>query len=251
MGQRKLSANAVVFSQPVERLHNVLPPPREDLDKCLAVLFTGPCRPTPTDYKCMPLLVHHTVVLNALHWLHLYHCNYTDIQISESNLVSYSKEEPPVYVVHCPGSGSTPAESVASNDNNLERGIEDGDCPFAVHAMTGTDLVSMSYEERIATALSYFEGGGEVLAYGHERDPASIYHNPQLYPGMFPWLFPYGLGRFENFLIQTRLERARHIHHLLMYTDRRFQIDEFFPFIVFNQEQIRGSTHRGYLLTER
>ncbi|KAL6304469.1 hypothetical protein BKA93DRAFT_732937 [Sparassis latifolia] len=200
-----------MFPQPVERLHNVLPPPREDPDKCLAVLFTGPCKPSPADYKCTPLLVRHTVILNALRWLRLNHCNYKDIQISHSNLASYSEEEPPVYIVHRPSSGSTPAESVASNDNELERGVEDGECPFPMHAMTGTDLVSMSYEEKIATALSYFEGGGKVLAYGHERNPASMYHNPQLYPGMFPWLFPYGLRGFENFLIQTRLERARHI----------------------------------------
>ncbi|GBE88471.1 hypothetical protein SCP_1302870 [Sparassis crispa] len=120
MGQRKLSANAVVFPQPVERLHNILPPPREDLDKCLAVLFTGPCKPSPADYKCMPLLVRHTIILNALRWLRLNHCDYEDIQISHSNLASYSEEEPSVYVVHHPSSGSTPAASVASNDNELE-----------------------------------------------------------------------------------------------------------------------------------
>ncbi|EPT00898.1 hypothetical protein FOMPIDRAFT_1102538, partial [Fomitopsis schrenkii] len=36
-----------------------------------------------------------------------------------------------------------------------------------------------------------------------------------------------------------------------MYSDRRFQTDYYFPFITFNQEQIRGSTRGGYLLTER
>ncbi|EPT05110.1 hypothetical protein FOMPIDRAFT_1100476, partial [Fomitopsis schrenkii] len=36
-----------------------------------------------------------------------------------------------------------------------------------------------------------------------------------------------------------------------MYADRCFQTDEYFPFIVFNHEQIRGSSRGGYLMTER
>ncbi|KAI0361479.1 hypothetical protein OH77DRAFT_1360707, partial [Trametes cingulata] len=36
-----------------------------------------------------------------------------------------------------------------------------------------------------------------------------------------------------------------------LYGDRRFQYDRCFPFIVFNQEQIRGSAQGGYLLTAR
>ncbi|EIW58460.1 uncharacterized protein TRAVEDRAFT_79820, partial [Trametes versicolor FP-101664 SS1] len=36
-----------------------------------------------------------------------------------------------------------------------------------------------------------------------------------------------------------------------MFSDRRFQTDRYFPFIAYNQEQIRASTTGGYLLTER
>ncbi|KAI0355614.1 hypothetical protein OH77DRAFT_1359515, partial [Trametes cingulata] len=36
-----------------------------------------------------------------------------------------------------------------------------------------------------------------------------------------------------------------------LYADRRFQTDRYFPFVVFNQEQVRASTTGGYLLTER
>ncbi|EIW61749.1 uncharacterized protein TRAVEDRAFT_105289, partial [Trametes versicolor FP-101664 SS1] len=36
-----------------------------------------------------------------------------------------------------------------------------------------------------------------------------------------------------------------------MYADRRFQVDRYFPFVAFNQEQIRASTTGGFLLTER
>ena len=50
-GQRKLSGNAIVFAQPVAKFSKVLPPPREDIDDCLVVLFTGSQAPTAADYK--------------------------------------------------------------------------------------------------------------------------------------------------------------------------------------------------------
>ena len=109
----------------------------------------------------------------------------------------------------------------------------------------------MSYDAKVAHAVKHFNSGQPMLAFGHNDNPASMYHNPSLYPGMFPWLYPYGLGGFENPNITTRLSRIEHIRHLLMYADRRFQTDEYFPLIAFNQEQIRGSTRGGYLLTKR
>ncbi|KAI9059279.1 hypothetical protein FKP32DRAFT_1580180, partial [Trametes sanguinea] len=68
---------------------------------------------------------------------------------------------------------------------------------------------------------------------------------------MFPWLFPYGLGGFENDLIRKRIRRSELIRALLLYADRRFERDRCFPFIVFNHEQIRASAGGGYLLTAK
>ncbi|RDX51842.1 hypothetical protein OH76DRAFT_1346514, partial [Lentinus brumalis] len=47
------------------------------------------------------------------------------------------------------------------------------------------------------------------------------------------------------------LRTAPHVRALLLYADRRFQTDRCFPFIVFNQNQIRSSAQGGYLLTAR
>jgi hypothetical protein len=43
-------------------------------------------------------------------------------------------------------------------------------------------------------AAKHLDDGGKVLAIGHSKEPQSIWRNPKLYPQMFPWLFPYGLG---------------------------------------------------------
>lgn len=46
MGMQKMKANVIAFESPVAKVYHELPPPREDLDDILAILFTGPCKPT-------------------------------------------------------------------------------------------------------------------------------------------------------------------------------------------------------------
>ena len=54
-GMRKMKANIVAFESPVPKIYNILPPPR-DLDEMLAILFTGPCKPTKKDFARTPLV---------------------------------------------------------------------------------------------------------------------------------------------------------------------------------------------------
>ena len=63
---RKMVAHAIAFELPVARVYHSLPPPVEDLDETLAILFTGPCKPTSSKYKHTPLLVCKKAVACAL-----------------------------------------------------------------------------------------------------------------------------------------------------------------------------------------
>ncbi|EPT00897.1 hypothetical protein FOMPIDRAFT_47466, partial [Fomitopsis schrenkii] len=56
----------------------------------------------------------------------------------------------------------------------------------------------MSYDARLAAAVKHFTSGEPMLAVGHDSTPASMYGNSDLYLGLFPWLYPYGEGGFEN-----------------------------------------------------
>ncbi|TFK59780.1 hypothetical protein BDN72DRAFT_943335, partial [Pluteus cervinus] len=75
-------------------------------------------------------------------------------------------------------------------------------------------------------------------------------HNPQLYPSMFPWLFPYGYGGLGT-PKKIPISDAEHKRHLLMYHDKRFQTDIYFPFVAFSHEQIKAATTGGFLATDR
>lgn len=250
-GQRYLAANVIVFGQPVDRVYTTLPPPRADIEACLAILFVGSARPSDEDVRRTPFLVRHRKVMAALRWLKLNHPLYTDLTISQANMDSYPQDTPPVGIVYRPAPSSTPAESLPVYETSSERETATGDAPFVVHGLDGPELARMSYDAKIALAVKHLDDGHAALAYGHYSQPESIYHNSTLYPGMFPWLYPYGLGGFENEHMLTRLHRSDHIRACLQYEDRRFQTDRCFPFIVFNQEQIRSSSQGGYLLTSR
>lgn len=251
MGQRFLAANVVVFGQPVARAYDVLPPPRQDIEQTLAILFVGPAKPTDTDVRRTPFLLRSTMVRLALEWLSCNNEAYSQVRFSPENLAEYPEDEPPVGIVYHQTRDVASGESSAVYQSRSELGVSKGDCPFVVHCLVGEDLANMTYDEKVTRAVIYFREGGKALAVGHDRDPQSIYHNSALFPGMFPWLYPYGLGGFENSRMLHRLDHASHVRVNLLYADRQFQTDRCFPFIVFNHQQIRASVQGGYLLTRR
>ncbi|KAI0355693.1 hypothetical protein OH77DRAFT_1402759, partial [Trametes cingulata] len=224
-GQRYLAANVIVFGQPVDRVYDILPPPRSDMEECLAILFVGSARPSDQDVQRTPFLVRHHRVMEALQWLKLNHRLYYEIEISSTNLASYPEDAPPVGVIYRPSESGVQAESLPVYETTSDRFTSSGDVPFIVHGLNAPDLARMTYDAKVALAIRHFDGGNPALAYGHNAQPESIYHNSNLYPAMFPWLYPYGRGGFENEHIEARLDRKVHIRENLMYGDRRFQVD--------------------------
>jgi len=55
------------------------------------------------------------------------------------------------------------------------------------------------------------------------------------------------IGSIDNIDMSDTMHKRR----LLMYHDKRFQMDAHFPLIAFNQEQLKNGTTGGYLMTEK
>ncbi|KAI9061410.1 hypothetical protein FKP32DRAFT_1575942, partial [Trametes sanguinea] len=140
-----LKANAILFEQPVTRIYNVLPPPRAELNECLAIVFTGTAKPSSEDFVRTPFIVRRQVVLDALRWLKLNHTQYMDMEISLENLAEYEDGEPAVYVLY----RETQSANYDSEDNVPVYASDDvmdsaeGPCPFAIHALTVEELGEM------------------------------------------------------------------------------------------------------------
>ena len=252
-GMHKMKCNAIMFENPMPKIYQRLPPPIDDLDEVLAFIFTGPCRPTPEDLERTPLLVRRHKIADALEWLKLNHSDYFDLNIDYDNLKAYPEKGPPVVVTYRSAGSNKEPEATSAYDNDEEDGVEDGPCPFVVNGVTGEQLETLSLQAMVAKAAKHLrEDNGGVLAIGHDAKPQSIYHNPQLYPMMFPCLFPYGLGGIGGVNGEAiHMSEIMHKRKLLMYHDKRFQMDAYFPLVAFNHEQIKNSTTGGYLLTEK
>ncbi|TFK57784.1 hypothetical protein BDN72DRAFT_749922, partial [Pluteus cervinus] len=187
-------SHVIAFESPIPKVYDKLPPSMDDLDEVLAILFTGPTRPTQKEFARTPLLVRKNYVMNALDWLKLNHSDYTDIEISEENMEQYPDDLPPVTIQYKQMDSNKVPETMDLINYDDEDGVDTGDCPFIVHGLSSNAITTETAESLKATALKHMNTGGKILAIGQSSQPESLYNNPSLYPQMFPWLFPYGVG---------------------------------------------------------
>ena len=143
-GLRKMASHVIAFESPVPKVYHRLPPPVEDLDEVLAVLFTGPCKPTEEEFKRTPLLIRRKNVAHALEWLKLNHSDYIDLDMSYEELNRYPEDKPPVSIHFQHSLTNKVEEGTSVFDDAPDDGVEDGDCPFVVHGLTGEQLTAKS-----------------------------------------------------------------------------------------------------------
>jgi hypothetical protein len=240
-----MHANAIMFAQPALKVYLKLPPSRDEISEVLAFIFTGSSAPTQEDFDRTPMLVRRQKVADALEWLKLNHEDYSDLEISQKNLLSYAHRDIPVAVDYRRTEGeptdSIPADARSVFDKNLEHGTMDGECTFAVHGLTGAEYSTASMSTIKAVALQHLTQKGDMLAIGRADIPESLYNNVTAYPGMFPWLFPYGKGGIGHPVHKNKLGDMTRKRNLLLYHDKRFQTDDYFPMVAFNHEQLKGS----------
>jgi hypothetical protein len=252
-GHYKMVANVISWPNPVVKVYAALPPPREDLDDVLAIIFTGTEPPTEEDSKRSPLLVRRKKVLQALEWLKLNNRDYEEVLIDHEALASYDEEGIPVVVYH------RPIPSVQGNQpglamplyNEEERGSEYGPCPYSVHGLSTTKFSDLTPTKRKDIALQWLTEGGGALGVGRGANPLSLYDNPTLYTQMFPWLFPYGLGGVGGVSPVRRVSESKHCKWLLGYSDRRFQMESHFVITAFNHQQIKTSSSKSFVMVKR
>ena len=75
------------------------------------------------------------------------------------------------------------AEKLAVNQSpEDDDGVDEGDCPFVVHTLTGAQYEKKTGKQLRALAMHHLMSGGRSLGIGHAEKPESTYNNPQLYP---------------------------------------------------------------------
>ncbi|TFK31823.1 hypothetical protein BDQ12DRAFT_701429 [Crucibulum laeve] len=200
----KMTSNAIMFATPTVKVYKILPP-------ILAILFTGSAQPTQDDFNCTPMLVQR----NKLN-----HADYSDLEISNKNLESYPLKDVSVLVDYCHITNGINPAAMAMHDD-----IED-----SIHGLTGTEYSSLSLQALKAKAFQHLESKGKMLGIGHKE--------------IFPWLFPYGFGGIGQQKLQGIVSEEAHKKHLLLYHNKQFQMDFYFPMISFNLDQPKAGMTR-------
>jgi hypothetical protein len=95
------------------------------------------------------------------------------------------------------------------------------------------------------------KAGSNYIEVPHGSKAVNEFHNPHLFPMLYPTLFPYGVGGMGDDRRRSRLGLKRHVKHLFSSADRRFQEHYSFLFTAFNMIQRHTLLLRTHYKAER
>src|SRR3984957_4650754 len=255
--QRGFKGHVIVYPQDPSAIAQKLPPAMEEIVSPICVLFVGSKIPDERWLKehAKPLVVRPTKIRRALIWLRDHNRLYKDIEINENVLREMDECCIPPYNIELL-SPNIAHEARTSRYDGLDTLIPDTlpvdntECPWQNVVISNIDSSAPSNELR-AAAMRHVKMGGGYLQIPREPSPVNEFDNPNLFPLMYPTLFPYGIGGFDDRKRAVKLSMKRHVKHLLHLSDRRFQEHPTFIFLAFNILQRRTMLLQTKLKTEK
>lgn len=245
--QRALRGHVIVYPQNPDTVARVLPPSIEDIVTPICVIFIGSSPPTQEwiRKKARPLTVRADRVRAALVWLKANNPLYQDITINEPVLTALaSGAELPIHVEHIlPQKAQDVLQSrydVFDDQPSEGETTNNDEIPFENVVIADVDGHASSNELRAAAMRHLKDHGGGYIEIPHDAHPVNEFKNKDLFPMMYPTLFPYGIGGVEDCSRTTKLSFEGHLQHMLKLADRRFQEHPSFIFTAFNMLQRRA-----------
>ncbi|KAJ3935926.1 MAG: hypothetical protein NXY57DRAFT_1046398 [Lentinula lateritia] len=215
--QRGLKGNIIVYPQKPTALAKVLPPSLEDLTAPICVIFVGSSRPSQEwlRNKAKPLTARPKVVRDALIWLKSHNKWYRDIKIDFDFLASLPDEFVLPVHVECVESG----ESEDSLTAGYDPARTSSSTPPVIPESSDQYNEEVSFENANATmnelraaAMRHIKfKGGSYIEIPHDTEPMNEFFNPSLFPMIYPTLFPYGIGGFEDYSRSEPVSLKRHL----------------------------------------
>ena len=243
--QRGMRGHVIMHAQRPDVVAELLPPSIEDIVSPICVIYSGATPPTQDwlKKKAKPLAVRADKVRKALIWLKAHNYLYRHITINMAVLDEINRlGHLPFHVEHIPAQRSD-NDSLTSGYTNefppMEMEADDKKIPFESVLITDVDGHASSNVLRAAAIRHFNRIEKGYLEMPHSAKPESEFWNPQLFPKLYPSLFPYGIGGFEDSRRVHRISLRDQTRHFLNLADRRFQTHPSFMFMVFNILQRR------------
>ena len=241
--QRGLKGHTIIYPQEPDKLASLLPPSIEETLTFICVVFVGKSKMTNTwlREKAKPLVVRREKVRSALVWLKRNNPLYKDIEISESNLDSLPLEDVLPYHVEHVDKDDAQEVLVSRYDNSTELPNEPTtESRFDSVVVADVDAHTPVNQLRAAAVRHVKTQGKLFVRVGHGAEPMNEFNNVDLFPKLYPTLFPYGCGGFEDRCRKKPISMKEHVKTIFSWHDNRFQTHYSFLFTVFNMLQRRA-----------
>ncbi|TDL18174.1 hypothetical protein BD410DRAFT_694577, partial [Rickenella mellea] len=222
--QRGMKGHIIIYPQRPDEIATILPPSVDDIVTPICVIFVGSSPPTQEwlRTKAKPLSVRREKVRSALQWLQIHNPLYSDVQINHEMLNALDDEQIlPFHVQHVlPNEAADSLTSRYDSNNSVHNNIpacldaSAAQIPFENVVITDVDGLTPANELRAAAVRHVKEKKGGYIQIPHDPEPVNEFFNPELFPMIYPTLFPYGMGGFEDSRRCGRLSMKRQVKHL-------------------------------------
>ncbi|KZT53695.1 hypothetical protein CALCODRAFT_528396, partial [Calocera cornea HHB12733] len=262
--QRYSRGNVLVLPQDTARLHNVLPPPMDDVRDSFVAIFAGHEPPTPEMLRrVQPVKANANTVRTIIAFLlernKAYTCtteefpdgpatfsarNFSTLFPDAEGQCAQSTILPCVEVGHVQLQDPQSAVESDISDRNVFQDaiIEPTDFFVEASGYTTASSSTASYDAMKADALAHcLDRRGTFLVSTSGTRPVQDFRNEYLLTWMFPHLDPFGLGGFDDPRRSPPVSMSRQLAHMLRLADRRYQQDPAFAFVFHNIIQKRQS----------
>ena len=244
--QRGFRGHTIFHQQDVSKLATLLPPSLEEILAPICVLFIGSRKPTLEWIRehAKPLVVRAHVVRRALKWLIANNPLYAAVRVNDAVLLQIEREGGLMYDVLCAEDKDASNTTVCSYADFVPS-VPSTDRDEPIHHIAFENVVitdldqSATPHDMRAAALRHLRSGKPFFLYSHSSSPQSEYRNSDLFPSLYPTLFPYGTGGFEDTRRYPKVSMRAQARHLLNIADDRFRKHPSFIFSVFNVLQRR------------
>ncbi|KAG1738071.1 hypothetical protein EDD22DRAFT_982342 [Suillus occidentalis] len=225
--QRGIKGHIIIYPQRPEGIASILPPPVANIITPICVIFVGSCPPSHAwlKEKAKPLIAHREKVCTALVWLKKNNHLYKDITINFEVLNSMEEKTlMPFHIDHVLPNDvrdSLTSKYDATEAMQLEDeqsvDLAEQETNFERVVVTNVDGNASTNKLRAAAVRHVKNKGGGYVQIPHDPELVNEFFDPDLFPMIYPTLFPYGLGGFEDDLHSEPLSIKRHVKHLIQH----------------------------------
>ena len=166
---------------------------------------------------------------------------YKDVEISEERLESLPLDDVLPYNVEQVADNDAQAALVSRYDNvDAEPDPAPSNTHFESVVVADVDAHTPVNQLRAAAVCHAKTKGRPFVQLGHGLNPVNEFFNVDLFPTLYPTLFPYGCGGFEDRGRSKLISLKEHVKCLFSSHDKRFQTHYSFLFTAFNILQRRS-----------